>query len=97
MRGGYSDYVTFNDSAMQNVPFLLKDVVELPEFGFVGDETREKAKAAENTVHGWESLLQGWLALGEQWFTAFPGRTNPTAIIKATRDALNKEEKDAER
>lgn len=45
-RTDYSRYATFNDDMMPDLMTLLQEVSASPDFGFVGDENRKRAKDA---------------------------------------------------
>jgi PelA/Pel-15E family pectate lyase len=66
----YDRYITFNDDAMTNVIYLLRDIPIRPEFAFIDTDRRAKAQAAfdrgvecilncQITVNG---KLTGWCA-----------------------------------
>ncbi len=47
LEGGYHDAITFNDNAMRHVLELLRDIADnKPEFSFVDDNRRSKARKA---------------------------------------------------
>jgi PelA/Pel-15E family pectate lyase len=56
LREGYFSRITFNDNAMTNVLFLLRDIVnEEPDFDFVGPDRR--GRAAEALQRGIDLIL----------------------------------------
>lgn len=56
LRGGYSEHITFNDGAMIGLMTVLREVAETPEFSFVDEQHREKARHAYH--RGIECILK---------------------------------------